>query len=74
MSSGNGNDKVTNLPKLLSSDDLAELLGDSPAAFRRRRERGGNVPSGTQVAGRWVYCRSDVERWLHEQQHARSSA
>jgi phage terminase Nu1 subunit (DNA packaging protein) len=71
MSSANGNHK---LRPLLSTEELAEIMGEQANTVRRRRERGAPMPPGHQVAGRWVYCRRDVERWLHEQQQSRSSA
>jgi DNA-binding transcriptional MerR regulator len=74
MSSGNGNHKLAELPKLLSTQDVAGLLGISPAAIRYRRKHGVTLPEGHQVGRDWVYCRRDVERWLHEQQQSRSSA
>ena len=70
MSSANSN---YNLPKLLSTDDLAEVLGLDPETVRKRRQRGTPLPPGHLVAGRFVYCRRDVEEWLREQR-ARSTA
>ena len=73
MSSGDENAKVTTLPKLLSTEDLAEILDLDPETVRKRRQRGASLPPGQVVAGRFIYCRRDVERWLHAQT-ARSSA
>jgi len=70
MTSGNGNHKT---PKLLSTEDLAEQLGEKPGTLRKRRDRGDDLPPGELVAGRWVYCRRDVERW-RDAQRARSTA
>jgi hypothetical protein len=67
MSSGNGNHKVAELPKLLSADDLADLMDISGAGVRYRRKHGLSLPPGHIVAGRWVYCRRDVEEWMREQ-------
>ena len=70
MTSGNGNHKT---PKLLSTEDLAELMGEKPGTVRKRRDRGEDLPYGERVAGRWVYCRRDYERW-RDAQSARSKA
>jgi len=40
MTSGNGNHKT---PKLLSTEDLAEQLGEKPGTLRKRRDRGDDL-------------------------------
>jgi hypothetical protein len=70
MSSGNGNYKQRELPKFLTTDDIAELLGITPDGVRYRRKHGVSLPVGQRVGRDWVYCRRDVERWLHEQRAA----
>lgn len=67
MSSGNGTTKSPELPKLLGTDDLAELMGVSTGAIRNRRTRGASMPTGYLVGRDWVYCRRDVEEWMRGQ-------
>jgi hypothetical protein len=70
MASKNGITSPPELPKLLSADDIAGLLGVTPDAIRWRRKHGLSLPVGHVVAGRWVYCRQDVEEWLHAQRQS----
>jgi hypothetical protein len=58
--------------RFLSTDDLAALLDMTPAGVRYRQNHGLDLPYGERVGrdpqrSQWVYCREDVERWLHAQ-------
>jgi hypothetical protein len=68
MSSTDEITRTPDLPKLLSTEDLAQVLGITPGGVRYRRQHGLPLPPGQLISRDWAYCRNDVERWLHEQQ------
>ena len=55
------------LQELLSTADLAELLGVEEQTLRKRRKFGRPMPPGRRIGPTWVYCRADVDEWIRQQ-------
>jgi excisionase family DNA binding protein len=56
--------------RLLTPDDLAELLGTSRISIIRL-SRAGKLPA-IKIGKAWRFRRSSIDRWLAEQENVRS--
>lgn len=54
-----------NVPKLLTLNEVAELLRKSPAQLRWMRHNKSGPPSAT-IGGRVMYREQDVVDWINE--------
>jgi Helix-turn-helix domain len=54
------------LQDLMSTADLADLLGLEEQTLRKRRLAGRPMPPGRLIGPTWVYCRAEVEAWLRQ--------
>jgi predicted DNA-binding transcriptional regulator AlpA len=61
-----GKDTMMSVDRLLTMEELAELLRRPVATIRYWRYM-GTGPRGANVAGRVMYRESDIERWIAEQ-------
>jgi excisionase family DNA binding protein len=58
------------LPRLLTVDQVAEILGCSPWTLYAWRSR-GEGPRSLKVGSRVRYLPDELRRWIEEQQEAR---
>ena len=56
------------MEEFLTSGDIARLLGVSGARVRFMAKQGVLPPEMTRIAGKRVFRREDVERWLRKRQ------
>jgi len=49
---------------LLTTDDLAQRVRQTPAALRQRRYRGDSMPPAVRIGRRLLYRPADVEAWI----------
>lgn len=53
------------LPRMLDADEVAHLLGMTPAAFRQMRSR-GDAPPCYRFGARLKYKPREVHEWIEE--------
>lgn len=58
-------DDDPDIPTLLRSATVARMIGMTPDAFRKWRNRGGGPPA-TRYGTRWMYVEPDVQAWIKQ--------
>ncbi|WP_084630486.1 helix-turn-helix transcriptional regulator [Desulfovibrio aminophilus] len=52
------------MDKLLTIEELAELLRTTPRGIRLRRHRGRSLPPALRLGGKLLWRASDISNWL----------
>lgn len=65
--------EYVSVTKLLTLDEVAELLRKSPSQMRWMRHN-GNGPRSAKLGGRLLYRESDVIDWIQKQFDDQSAA